>query len=245
MDTFSYQRFFRELQDEALLQIFRSYPLGNIIPNIQAFILDHLSHLGVERSIDASAQISQQATLQGPVYIGPEVVIQDFASVIGPAMLLAGAFVGHAAFVRESVILGSNVIVGHGSEVTHSIILDEARLTHMNVVSYSLVGKGVNLSSHVVLGSYLLHTDAACLPDRAFLRNDSQEKVFIPGAKFGAIIGDRCRLGGSVLVNPGVVMEPDCLVFPLVSLKSRYYYQHSCISLANYTQQVSVCQDEA
>jgi NDP-sugar pyrophosphorylase family protein len=240
METFSYQRFFSELQNEVLLRFFRSYPLGEIIPNIQTYILDHLSDLGIERAIDASARISPQATLQGPVYIGPEVVIQDFASVIGPAMLLAGAFVGHGAFVRESVILGAKVIVGHGSEVTHSVILDEARVTHMNVVSYSLVGSKVNLSSHVVLGSYLLHTDATCLPDRAFLRNASQEQVFIPSAKFGAIIGDRCCLGSSVLVNPGVVMEPDCLVFPQVSLKSQYYRQHSCIALANYTQQVRI-----
>jgi NDP-sugar pyrophosphorylase family protein len=244
MDTFSYQRFFSELQNEVLLQFFRSYPLSEIIPNIEAFIIDHLPNLGVERSIHASARISPQATLQGPMYIGPEVVIQDFASVIGPAMLLAGAFVGHGAFVRESVILGAKVIVGHGSEVTHSVILDETRVTHMNVVSYSLVGSKVNLSSHVVLGSYLLHTDVACLPDRAFLRNAFQEKVFIPTTKFGAIIGDRCRLGGSVLVNPGVVMEPDCVVFPLVSLKSRYYRQHSCISLANYAQQVRIRQGD-
>jgi hypothetical protein len=60
----------------------------------------------------------------------------------------------------------------------------------------SLVGKQVSLSRHVVRGSYLLHTNAACLPGSAFLRNDSQEKVFVPSAKFGAILGDRCRLGG-------------------------------------------------
>ncbi|WP_172844395.1 LbetaH domain-containing protein [Tumebacillus algifaecis] len=234
------QRFFRETQDELIKVLLAEVELVDIIPNLNKFILDYLMQFESEKYIDPTAVISEKATIEGAVYIGSNVKVQDFAYIKGPAIILNDTIIGKSAFVRDNVILGSNTIIGHSSEVCQSVILNGTRVAHFNAVSFSVVGSHVNLSSCAAIASYLLKTELDDMPTTSYLFDSLQQKVTVNISKFGAIIGDRCRLGANVIVNPGVVMEPNCIVYPQISLESKYYNANLQVYIPGYYAQI-VC----
>jgi acetyltransferase-like isoleucine patch superfamily enzyme len=69
------------------------------------------------------------------------------------------------------------------------------------------VGAGVNVEAGAVVANHYNE------------RTDKEIRVYIRGQqirtgvnKFGAVIGDHCRLGANAVLSPGTILEPNAVV---------------------------------
>ena len=77
------------------------------------------------KQTDGSAAVAPTARLSGPVWIGPEVQIEDHAIVLGPAILCKMAKIGKGAVVQ-------NAVLGPNTEVKADDVIQNALCTSPN-----------------------------------------------------------------------------------------------------------------
>lgn len=82
---------------------------------------------------------------EGPVILGPGVVVNPLSVVVGPAYLGPGTVVNPGAKLREGTSLGAFCKVG--GEIEESIVLDLSNKQHDGFLGHALVGSWVNLGA--------------------------------------------------------------------------------------------------
>lgn len=160
-----------------------------------AILRAHLAGLGPDYRIDGEIAIHRQA------------VIEPHAVIKPPCVIGSGCFVGSFAYLRGGVLLAEGAAVGPSVEVKSSILLKGAKIAHLSFVGDSLIGSGVNIEAGAMLANH---------------RNERAEKeirVAIDGVKrrtgvekFGALVGDRSRIGANAVLAPGTILAPDSIV---------------------------------
>lgn len=140
------------------------------------------------------------------IFIGKNVKIDPFVYIEGPCIILDGAHLSHASYVRPYTVIGSGARVGHASEVKHSIIMPGASLAHFNYVGDSIIGKGVNLGAGVKCAN-VRHDKGGIVV------SFEGQKIDTGLVKMGAIIGDGCKIGCNVVLNPGTVLVKNVQCF--------------------------------
>jgi len=149
------------------------------------------------------------------VVIGEGTVIEEGALIKGPAIIGKNCVIGHGAYIRENVIIADNVTIGHASELKNSIVLPHTAVAHFNYIGDSVVGSHVNIGAGAKTANFRL--------DGKHVRVKVDEDAVDTGlAKFGAIIGDNCKIGINSVLNPGTMLGKGCLVYPLVSVIGAY-----------------------
>jgi UDP-N-acetylglucosamine diphosphorylase / glucose-1-phosphate thymidylyltransferase / UDP-N-acetylgalactosamine diphosphorylase / glucosamine-1-phosphate N-acetyltransferase / galactosamine-1-phosphate N-acetyltransferase len=145
------------------------------------------------------------------VVIHYSAIVEPGAVVKGPAVVSDGCFIAASAYIRGGVFLDQGVTVGPGCEVKTSIIMSGSTLAHFNFVGDSIVGSDVNLEAGAVVANH--HNDR----DEKEVRIHLRGKLIRTGVdKFGAVIGDRCRVGANAVLSPGTILEPNAVVGRLV-----------------------------
>jgi NDP-sugar pyrophosphorylase family protein len=144
-------------------------------------------------------------------WIHPEAFVHRTA-IVTDSVICAGARVFEYTTVRGAYV-GDGALVGHCSEVARSYIGARTAVTHFCYVGDSVLGNEVLLGGGVRTANRRL--DAA------------EVRVHLPGQSsmptglisFGAAIGDRCRLGGGVHLNPGTCVGPDSIIGPGLEIR--------------------------
>ena len=137
--------------------------------------------------------------------------IEAGAMVKPPAVISEGCFIASTAYVRGGVFLDQGVTIGPGCELKTTVIMAGSTLAHFNFVGDSIIGSDVNMEAGAVVANH--HND----------RGDKEVRIYIRGQeirtgveKFGAVIGDHCRLGANSVLSPGTVLERNEVVGRLV-----------------------------
>jgi UDP-N-acetylglucosamine diphosphorylase / glucose-1-phosphate thymidylyltransferase / UDP-N-acetylgalactosamine diphosphorylase / glucosamine-1-phosphate N-acetyltransferase / galactosamine-1-phosphate N-acetyltransferase len=149
-------------------------------------------HLDAQRgvAIHRSATVEPQATLKGPLIVGPR------------------CFIANGAYLRGGVWLDADVTVGPGTEVKTSVVFAGSKLAHFNFVGDSVLGSDVNLEAGAVICN--VHND---LDDkRVWVRSEAQEMRDTGLTKFGAYVGDGCRIGANAVLAPGTTLRRKTIV---------------------------------
>ena len=140
-------------------------------------------------AVHRSATVEAGAMLKGPLIIGPR------------------CFVAAGAYLRGGNWLDADCIVGPGAELKTSLMFAGSKLAHFNFVGDSILGGGVNLEAGAIVCNYRNE------------RADKQVFVVLGGAlvatgvsKFGALLGDGCRLGANAVVAPGAILAAGTVV---------------------------------
>ncbi|WP_370455742.1 hypothetical protein [Imperialibacter sp. EC-SDR9] len=114
---------------------------------------------------------------------------------------------GAHAYLRGGVVLGQGVTIGPGCEVKSSIVFDHSSLAHFNFVGDSIVGSNVNFEAGAVIANHYNE------------RQDKQIRVLHQGGvvetgstKFGALVGDNCKVGANAVLSPGTVLDKNEVV---------------------------------
>ena len=152
---------------------------------------------GIDEGYDANGNIAvhRSATVEfGAVLKGP--------AIIGPNCLAAAG-----AYVRGGCWLDADCVLGPGAELKSSFVFGGSKLAHFNFVGDSILGRDVNLEAGAVIANYRNE-----LSNRTLSFMHMGQCVETGEAKFGALIGDRVRIGANAVIAPGAILAPDTVV---------------------------------
>ena len=162
----------------------------------------------------AEAILMEKMLSLGPDYkifnyvaIHNSVTIDSHAIIKAPAIISPNCFVGAHCYLRGGVFLDENVSLGPGCEVKTSFIFSHSALAHFNFAGDSIIGSHVNLEAGAIIANHYNE------------RKDKVIIVWIDGKrfstgmqKFGALVGDRTKIGANAVLSPGTILEPDTIV---------------------------------
>ena len=145
------------------------------------------------------------------VFVHSTATIEPGAVVKPPAVISEGCLIASTAYVRGGAFLDRGVIIGPGCELKATVVMAGSTLAHFNFVGDSIIGSDVNLEAGAVVANHYNE------------RQDKEVRIYIRGQeirtgvdKFGAVIGDHCRLGANAVLSPGSVLDPNEAVGRLV-----------------------------
>jgi bifunctional N-acetylglucosamine-1-phosphate-uridyltransferase/glucosamine-1-phosphate-acetyltransferase GlmU-like protein len=122
-------------------------------------------------------------------------------------LISANCFVAAHAYLRGGVILSENCTIGPGSEIKSSIIGRNSALAHFNFVGDSMIGSEVNFEAGAVIANHFNERK-----DKTIFIKCGAKIYKLPVQKFGALIGDRCRIGANAVLSPGTILDRETVV---------------------------------
>ncbi len=135
--------------------------------------------------------IERGVSLEGPVSVGKNTIIRSNSSVIGPVVIGDGCTIGPNACILPATSIGSNVTIAPLTEVDNSVIADDVNLGPGGLIQDSVIDQGCVIGGHFT----------AAAGDADIKINGEYHSV-----KVGAMLGEGCRLGSSVVAQPGVIV---------------------------------------
>jgi UDP-2-acetamido-3-amino-2,3-dideoxy-glucuronate N-acetyltransferase len=176
-------------------------------------------HIGANVVIHAGTVVERDATLQDGVVLGKAAVraprsrapvrgadllvvrrgatVCTGAIVFAGAQIGAGAIVGDQANVREGATIGEGTVIGRGSALG----------------AETRVGARVRVQTNVWLTSWTVVEDEVFVGPGVVTMNDDTMARLPPGAPLrGPTLRRACRIGGGVLLTPGVEVGEEAFV---------------------------------
>lgn len=166
-----------------------------VAKNLPGVLEEMLRHIGNGYMVENGVAIHQSATVEKSVVLKAPVIISE------------NCFIGANAYLRGGVFLGKGTTVGTGCEIKTSIILHQSAIAHFNFVGDSLIGSNVNFEAGSIVANHFNE------------RADKQIRVKVNGesidtgvTKFGALVGDACKIGANAVLTPGTILAKGTVV---------------------------------
>jgi UDP-N-acetylglucosamine diphosphorylase / glucose-1-phosphate thymidylyltransferase / UDP-N-acetylgalactosamine diphosphorylase / glucosamine-1-phosphate N-acetyltransferase / galactosamine-1-phosphate N-acetyltransferase len=134
-------------------------------------------------------------------------IIEEGASVKGPAIIGPDCFIAAGAYLRGGCWLEGACVLGPGAELKSSFVFKGAKLAHFNFVGDSILGRAVNLEAGAVIANYRNEAPAATI---SFMHKGA--RIETGAGKFGALVGDGVKIGANAVVAPGAFIAPGTVV---------------------------------
>jgi NDP-sugar pyrophosphorylase family protein len=146
-------------------------------------------------------------TIDNEVAIHRTAIVEPGALLKPPLIIGAHCFIASGALLRGGCWVDAQCIVGPGAELKTSFVFSGSKLAHFNFVGDSVLGHGINLEAGSIVANYRNE------------RDDKEIQVRVEGGlqrtgcnKFGALLGDQCRIGANAVLAPGAVFKPNSVV---------------------------------
>ena len=132
-----------------------------------------------------------------PLVIGAGAAICAQAIVFAAARIGEGSIVGDQSFVRERAVIGAGSVIGRGSAVDNDVTIgDRVRIqTNVYITGFSVV------EDDVFVGPCAMTTN-----------DDTMNRHGDDYALAGALLRRACRIGGGVVLTPGVEVGEEAFV---------------------------------
>jgi NDP-sugar pyrophosphorylase family protein len=135
---------------------------------------------------------------QGDIFIHPTSVVEEGVILKGPVFVGPNCFIGAHAYLRGGVYLIGNNSIGPGCELKSSILFPKTNLAHFNFVGNSILGSNVNMEAGAVIANHF--------------NERANEEIFPGVTKFGAVVGDNCKIGANAVLSPGTMLPKNTVV---------------------------------
>ncbi len=153
------------------------------------------------------SQLDSDYTIEESVAIHKSAVVEPGVVLKAPIIIGPGCFIGSHAYLRAGVWLLGNNSVGPGCELKSAILFPRANLAHFNFIGDAVLGANVNFEAGSIVANHYNE------------RVDKEISVLIEGQvvrtgaiKFGALVGDQCRIGANAVLSPGSILKPGEIV---------------------------------
>jgi NDP-sugar pyrophosphorylase family protein len=173
------------------------------------FIRDLPHHL-----LEQIAQLDDRYAIKDQIAIHHTATVHPQAIIQGPAIISANCYIGPNALLRNGVWLGEKVTIGAGVEIKQSIICAHSAIAHFNFIGDSLIGHRVNMEAGAVIANHFNE------------RENKMITVMVDGqpvdtgvTKFGALVGDDCKVGANAVLSPGTILAKGTVVERLSLVK--------------------------
>ncbi len=144
---------------------------------------------------------------RGNVWIHSSASVEENVQFRGAAIIGANCFIASNAYLRGGIILGPNTTVGPGVELKSVICCGHSDFAHLNYVGNSVVGKGVNFEGGSVVANHLNETPGVSIRVKI-----GEDIIDTKQLKFGALVGDNCKIGANTVLSPGTILKQDTIV---------------------------------
>jgi UDP-N-acetylglucosamine diphosphorylase / glucose-1-phosphate thymidylyltransferase / UDP-N-acetylgalactosamine diphosphorylase / glucosamine-1-phosphate N-acetyltransferase / galactosamine-1-phosphate N-acetyltransferase len=111
------------------------------------------------------------------------------------------------ACYRAADFAARGVRIGPGCEVKGSLAMSGTTLAHLNFVGDSIIGRDVNIEAGAVLANHWNER-----PDKMIIEAAAGRCLSTGAVKFGALIGNGCRIGANAVLSPGTLLPPGAVV---------------------------------
>jgi len=160
------------------------------------------------RQIQASSSgtIEAGVSLKGQVLVGKDTVIRSNSYIAGPVVIGDSCDIGPNVCILPATSIGNNVVISPFTEIKNSVIGDDVN-----------IGPGCTIEDSVI--------DKGCMIKGHFTACSGQEEVRVDHephlVSVGAMLGEGCSLGNSVVAQPGVIVGNYSQVQPLKLISGR------------------------
>ncbi|HAA40541.1 MAG TPA: LpxA family transferase [Pseudomonas sp.] len=134
-------------------------------------------------------------------------IVEPGALLKPPLIIGAHCFIASGSLLRGGCWVDEHCIIGPGAELKTTFMFSGSKLAHFNFVGDSVLGHGVNLEAGSIVANYRNE------------RDDKEVLVRVDGVlqrsgcdKFGALLGDQCRIGANAVLAPGALLVPGSVV---------------------------------
>jgi len=148
--------------------------------------------------------IEKGAILKGIVSIGKGTTIRSNTYIVGPAIVGENCEIGPSVCILPSTSIGDNVCLLPFTVVDNSMIAEGVEIGPSSTIKDSIIDKGCQLRGHFVTQS----------GEADIKVEDEYNRVQI-----GAMLGEYCDIGDSVVTLPGVIIGNRCTVKALKVLE--------------------------
>jgi NDP-sugar pyrophosphorylase family protein len=170
---------------------------------IQKILQDEVTHV----SISPNASISKSTVIDGPCIIEDDVTIDDFCKIKGPAYISKGSFIGMSSLIRNSM-MGDGTRIGFNCEIARSYLLGGDKISQQSILVDSIIGK------NVWFGAYAATLNALSTKQKISYEIQKGKSIDTGMDRFGALVGNNCTIGTSVIIMPGRHIQADTFVKP-------------------------------
>jgi len=145
----------------------------------------------------------ERTRIIGDVCIGDNSIIKD-SYIKGPVIIGDNCEVGPNSVIMPSTSIGNNVRIGAFAYIENSVIGDHVSIAPRCFIKDSVIDKGCEIGPNFVTMS-----------DRAEIKVEKE----LHSIKVGVFIGESCKIGASVTVEPGSVVGNEVLIASLKLVK--------------------------
>jgi bifunctional N-acetylglucosamine-1-phosphate-uridyltransferase/glucosamine-1-phosphate-acetyltransferase GlmU-like protein len=172
-----------------------SFEPWQITANLSSIIFDSIDGLNEEYIIKNGVAIHLSANIESGVVIK------------APAIICANCFIGANAYLRGGVYLSHKVSIGPGCEIKSCYIGNDTAAAHFNFLGDSLIGSNVNFEAGSVIANHFNERKM-----KEIIVVEDGRKINTGVIKFGALVGDSCKIGANAVLSPGTILLPDAVV---------------------------------
>jgi UDP-N-acetylglucosamine diphosphorylase / glucose-1-phosphate thymidylyltransferase / UDP-N-acetylgalactosamine diphosphorylase / glucosamine-1-phosphate N-acetyltransferase / galactosamine-1-phosphate N-acetyltransferase len=152
-------------------------------------------------------QLDTNFTIINDIAIHKSAIVESSAVIKGPAIIGAGCYIGNNALLRGGVFLSEKVIIGSGCEIKTSLLFPGTSVAHFNFIGDSIIGSGVNLEAGAVIANHFNERE-----NKTIQVTDGLKDYNTGVEKFGAVVGDGCKIGANAVLSPGTLLKPGTVV---------------------------------
>jgi len=139
---------------------------------------------------DLGGIIERGAVINGLVSVGKNTVIRANSYITGPVVIGEGCDIGPNVCISPATSIGDNVVIAPFTQIENCVIGDDVNIGASGVVQNCVIDSGC-----VIGGRF-----TACSDETEVKIDDEYHSV-----KMGAMLGEGCKLGDSVVAQPGVI----------------------------------------
>jgi len=151
--------------------------------------------------------LNKEFKVNGEIAIHKSAVIESNVVMKGPIIVGPGCFIATGCYLRDGVFLVGSNSLGPGCEVKSSILFPSANLAHFNFVGDSVIGALVNFEAGSVIANHFNERT-----DKTINAVMEKEVINTRVEKFGALVGDGCKIGANAVLSPGTILLPGATV---------------------------------
>lgn len=166
-----------------------------IVQHLDEIILDEIKNLDDNFEINEGIAIHKTATIETNV------------TLKGPMIIGKNCFIGANSYLRNSVYLAESVKIGTGCEVKSSIIFGNSAIAHFNFIGDSIIGRNVNFEAGSLTANHYNERE-----NKNVFVKIQNDIINTNVKKFGALVGDDCKIGANAVLSPGTILDMKSIV---------------------------------
>ena len=130
-------------------------------------------------------------SVKGLVSVGKDTLIRSNSYIVGPVVIGENCEIGPNVCLLPATSIGDNVVISPFTEIKNSVIGSDVNIGTGCIIQDSVIDRGCIIRGHFT----------ACSGEADVKVDDEHHMVNI-----GAMLGEGCNLGNSVIAQPGVIV---------------------------------------